>query len=182
MATTLRPLPTSDSQDPVAAPKAPKWAGAVSGVLAGGAALAAGEVAGALGAPKPGPVIAVTNRVIDLAPGWFVDFGKAVFGLNDKIALIIGTVILSVIFAAILGVVSLKRPAVGAIGIAGFGVLGWAAIGVDAQGGWGFGLVVAAVAVFAGVATLGLLLARINHSIHTGTTCLLYTSDAPTIA
>ncbi|MFW2380133.1 MAG: molybdopterin-dependent oxidoreductase [Acidimicrobiales bacterium] len=148
--------------DPVESSR-PWWAGALAGVVAGGFALAVGELVGALAAPKPGPVIAVSNRVIDNAPVWFIDFGKSLFGLSDKSALIVGTVILSLIFAAILGVLSLKRPAIGFAGITAFGAVGFFALGVDAQGGWGYALIVSILAVAAGVSVLAMLLTRVPH-------------------
>ncbi len=152
-------------------PVGPRWAGALAGIIAGGAALAAGEVAGALAAPRPGPVIAVSNRVIDEAPPWFVDFGKAVFGLADKPALIAGTIVISIVFAAVLGIVSLRHRLVGVGGIVGFGLVGLVAMGVDAQGGWGYAIFVSTIAVSAGIGTLLLMIARVpaeRPQVHTG--------------
>ncbi len=127
---------------------------ALTGVLAGAAALAAGELIAAFAAPRPGPVIAVANRVIDYAPGWFVDFGKAVFGLSDKPALVIGTVLISLVIAAGLGVASRRNPFIGVIGIVGFGLLGLLAIAGDSQGGLGVAIPVSLAAVIAGVGVL----------------------------
>ncbi len=138
----------------------PRWTGALAGMAAGGAALAAGEVAGAVAAPKPGPVIAVSNRVIDHAPAWFVNFGKDVFGLADKPALIAGTILFSIAFATVLGVLSLRRFAIGASGIVAFGLIGMAAMGVDAQGGWGYAVLVSLLATTTGIAVLALMIAR----------------------
>ncbi|MGF1597644.1 MAG: molybdopterin-dependent oxidoreductase [Acidimicrobiales bacterium] len=131
---------------------------AVSGLVAAAAALSAGELAGAIAAPRPGPVIAVANRVIDLAPNWFVDFGKSVFGLSDKPALVLGTVIIALAVGAGLGIASRRDPRPGITGIAAFGLIGLLAIGTDAQGGWVIALVASAVAVAAGVLTLIALL------------------------
>jgi DMSO/TMAO reductase YedYZ molybdopterin-dependent catalytic subunit len=160
--------PTHPAQTPAeiteAIPDRPKWAGALAGMIAGGSALATGELAGAFAAPKPGPVIAVSNRVIDNAPVWLIDFGKAIFGLADKPALIVGTVILSLALAAILGMISLNRLAIGVVGISTFGVIGFVALGVDAQGGWGYGLIVSMLAVLAGVSVLGVLLSRVPNN------------------
>ncbi|MEM9134512.1 MAG: molybdopterin-dependent oxidoreductase [Actinomycetota bacterium] len=127
---------------------------ALVGVLAGAAALAAGELSAAFAAPRPGPVIAVANRVIDLAPGWFVDFGKAVFGLSDKTALVIGTVIISLLIAAGLGIASRRNPMPGVAGIAAFGFIGLVAIITDSQGGVAVGIPVSLIAVVAGVGVL----------------------------
>ncbi len=132
---------------------------AVAGLLAAGSALAAGELAGSLAAPVPGPVIGVANRVIDLAPQWFVEFGKSVFGLADKPALVLGTIIVSLVFGTALGVASRRRAAIGMGGIAAFGLVGLIAIGTDAQGSWIAAIVVSTVAVAAGIGALRLLIA-----------------------
>ena len=153
-------LGTSSRSEAASDPRPGLVVSALAGALAGGVALAAGELAGAFTAPGPGPVVAVANRVIDLAPVWFVNFGKAVFGLADKPALVIGTLILSFLFATALGVASRANRLPGVLGIAAFGLLGWLAIGTDAQGTWLSATVVALVAVLAGVVTLLVLLAR----------------------
>ncbi|MEL7158652.1 MAG: hypothetical protein AAFN30_18930, partial [Actinomycetota bacterium] len=133
---------------------------ALVGLLAGAAALSIGELAAALAAPRPGPVIAVANRVIDEAPAWFVDFGKDVFGLADKPALVLGTIIISLLIAAGLGVASRRSLLPGVVGIAVFGLVGLWAIAVDSQGGFGIGLAVSLAAVAAGVLTLSVLRVR----------------------
>lgn len=133
---------------------------AIAGILAGAVALGIGELVGAFTSPKPGPVVAVANRVIDNAPGWFVEFGKSVFGLSDKVALIVGTVILSLLFGALLGLASRRSLRFGIVGLVGFGILGALAIGSDAQGTWITGLVVSGIAALAGIITLSLLLTK----------------------
>lgn len=130
---------------------------AVAGAVAAGAALAAGELVASFDAPLPGPVYAVANRVVDKAPGWFVSFGKNVFGLADKPALVAGTTLLAVAIGAGLGLASRRSPRPARAGIAAFGLLGVVAVAADARGGWLGALVVNAVAVGVGWAALGLL-------------------------
>ena len=96
--------------EPTDAPQVGVVQGGLVGALAAAAALSIGELAAALAAPRPGPVVAVANRVIDEAPTWFVDFGKAVFGLADKPALVLGTIIISVLIAIGLGIASRRSP------------------------------------------------------------------------
>jgi DMSO/TMAO reductase YedYZ molybdopterin-dependent catalytic subunit len=132
----------------------------VSGFLAAAAALSVGELVAALAAPQPGPVYAVANRVIDLAPIWFVRFGKNLFGLSDKPALVLGTIIISLLAGVGLGLASHRRARPGIIGIALFGLIGLAAIGSDAQGSWLWAIVNCLVAVAAGVSALVALRAR----------------------
>ncbi len=130
---------------------------ALAGVVAAGAALGAGELVASMAAPRPGPVIGVANRVIDYAPSWFVDFGKAVFGLADKPALIIGTVLISLTLGAVFGLVARRSMMVAAGGFVAFGVIGFLSVGSDAQSGWIAGFVFAAVAAGVGVIVLRML-------------------------
>ncbi|MFV0260583.1 MAG: molybdopterin-binding protein, partial [Acidimicrobiales bacterium] len=142
----------SDPQPRTSPPPVGTLPAVVSGALAGGAALAAGELAAAFAAPRPGPVVAVANRVIDYAPVWLVDLGKSLFGTSDVTALVIGTVILSLLIGAVLGGLSRRSPRPVLAGMAGFGLVGLAAVGTDSQGGWAYGLLVSAVAVGCGSA------------------------------
>ncbi len=140
----------------------PTSSAALAGVVAGAVALGVGEFAASLAAPLPGPVTGVANRVVDEAPTWFVNFGKDLFGLADKPALVLGTIIVSLVIASALGVFSLGRRFVGRAGFGAFGVLGALAIGVDAQGGWLGAIVVSLLAVVAGIGALELLLGRLD--------------------
>ncbi len=139
-----------------------KLLAALAGVLAGASALAAGELVASFAAPNPGPVVGVANRVIDNAPNWFVEFGKSVFGLADKPALVLGTIIISLLLAAGFGIASLRRPIVGIVGFLAFGFLGMLSIGTDAQGGWGMAVFTSLVAAGAGIAVLLFLLATLT--------------------
>ncbi|MFV0524705.1 MAG: molybdopterin-dependent oxidoreductase [Acidimicrobiales bacterium] len=150
----------------------------VSGVLAGGAALGAGELAAAFAAPRPGPVVAVANQVIDWAPTWLVDLGKSLFGTSDVTALVIGTVILSLVSAAVLGARSRRSPWPTLAGIAGFGLVGLAAMGTDSQGGWAYGLVVTAVAVITGSAVFAWLRSRATRTSTSPSTTITPTGAA----
>lgn len=131
-----------------------RWPGAVAGIVAAGAALAAGELVGAFFSPSPGPVIGVANRVIEHAPTWFVEFGKNVFGLADKPALILGTVILSLLLGAAFGVASRHNRRPGVFGIAVFGLAGLLAVASDPQGSIVAALIVSLTAVAVGVGVL----------------------------
>lgn len=131
---------------------------ALAGLLGGAVALATGELVAGLLAPTPSLVTAVASRVIDGSPQWLTELGKSLFGTNQKTALIIGTVLLAGVFAAVLGVASRKRPAVGAVGITAFGFIGMLAIGADAQGSIGAGAIIAIAAVVAGITVLSALL------------------------
>ncbi len=131
---------------------------AVAGLVAAAAALGAGEFIGSFFAPSPGPVIGVANRVIDNAPTWFVEFGKSIFGLADKPALILGTIIISLVLGIAFGVVSRLNRLIGAAGIVAFGLVGLLAIAVDPQGSAAAAIVVSLAAVAVGVGVLFRLL------------------------
>jgi DMSO/TMAO reductase YedYZ molybdopterin-dependent catalytic subunit len=89
--------------------------------------------------------------VVDRAPGWLVEFGKSVFGLGDKPALVAGTVVLALLFGIGFGLAAARRPSIGVAGFAGFGLLGLAAITADAQGSFGAGLFISLVATSVGI-------------------------------
>jgi DMSO/TMAO reductase YedYZ molybdopterin-dependent catalytic subunit len=102
-------------------------AAALAGLVAAALALGVGElVAGA--DPRLGsPVEAVAGEVIDRAPRPVERFAIETFGTNDKLALVVGTLVLSALLGALLGVLSRRRPAVGTVGMAAFALLGAAA-------------------------------------------------------
>ena len=132
-------------------------AAAVAGLLAASVALAVTEFAAGVSNGRS-LVVAVGDWVIDHTPRALVDFGKRNFGTNDKTALVFGIVILSLLFGALLGVVSRRVLAAGAIGIAAFGVTGMLAAFADTQPSAGSAVFSAACGVAAGIATLWLLL------------------------
>ncbi len=154
---TARPEPWSLSSGPGSI-----VAAAVAGIVATGAALASGELIAAFWSPNPSPVIAVANRVVDEAPAWFVEFGKSIFGLADKPALVAGTVVFSGLFGALLGVVGRRRMALAVAGFVAFGLLGLVAIAADAQGSAAAGIVMASLAVAVGVGVLWTLLSMVR--------------------
>jgi len=97
------------------------------GLLAGAAALAAGELVGGLRARWQGPVVAVAEATIDAVPRSVKDFAIETFGENDKIALVIGTLVFSAMFAVLLGLVARRSLVAASAGFAVFGAVGvWA--------------------------------------------------------
>jgi DMSO/TMAO reductase YedYZ molybdopterin-dependent catalytic subunit len=108
---------------------------ALAGVLAAGVALGVAELVAGLIGPQASPVVAVGDKVITLTPEPVKAFAIATFGENDKIALVVGTLVLIALYAAVLGVLALGRRAVGVAGIALFGVVGAAAAVTGPAGG-----------------------------------------------
>ncbi|WP_435971754.1 sulfite oxidase [Streptomyces sp. Qhu_M48] len=98
--------------------------GASAGLLAGFTALAVAELAAALVRPAAGPVTVVGGAVIDRTPAPVKDFAIRTFGEDDKFVLQLGILVLLGLFAACLGVLSLRHRRAGAAGVLLFGILG----------------------------------------------------------
>ncbi len=90
------------------------WA-AASGISAALVVLALAELLALLVAPLSSPVLAVGSLVIDLVPGWFKDLVIALFGTNDKIALLVGLVLLILVLAVLVGLLEWRRAPWGSV-------------------------------------------------------------------
>lgn len=87
--------------------------------------LGVAEIVAGLSPELQSPVISVGDRVVDLVPGAVKDIAIQLFGTNDKIALLVGIAVTLLIYAALVGVVALrKRFVVGLCGVALFAVVG----------------------------------------------------------
>ncbi|MFB7653168.1 MULTISPECIES: molybdopterin-dependent oxidoreductase [unclassified Streptomyces] len=110
---------------------APAWTrlglGALSGLLAGGAALAVAELVAVAVRPQAGPVVAVGGAAIDRTPAAVKDWAIRSFGTNDKLVLQLGILAVLTLFALALGVLALRHRRTGAAGVLVFGVVGAAA-------------------------------------------------------
>lgn len=98
-----------------------------SGLLAGAAALATGELVSGFAADWQSPVVSVAEAVIDAVPRSVKEYAIETFGKNDKVALVVGILVLSTLFSLVLGLLGRHRavvPAVGFFVFAGIGV--WA--------------------------------------------------------
>lgn len=84
----------------------------------------AGELVGAIVAPTSSPFAVVGAALIDSAPPWAKDAAIALFGTNDKIALIVGIGLVVLVLAALAGWLELRRPPWGRVVIAAFGAVG----------------------------------------------------------
>ena len=133
---------TTTEQSPAAAtgPDAPRRRGrrplaAAAGLLSAGVALGAGELVAGLIGPQSSPVVAVGDTVITLVPEPVKAFAIATFGESDKIALVVGTLVVIALYAAVLGVLALRRRTAGVVGITLFGVVGAAAAATGPAGG-----------------------------------------------
>ncbi len=131
---------------------------ALAGLVAAGVALAVGELVTGLAGSGPTLVTAVGTEFIDRYAASLKDIAVAIFGTNDKAALIVGIVVVSLLLGALLGRAAARRPWVGVLGIAAFGAVGLFAYLGDPQGSTTTGITASTLAVVAGAATLLVLL------------------------
>ena len=160
------PAPPAESTGGPPATVGPRaWQAAAAGLVAAAVALGAGElVAGLLRAPSP--VIAVGDRVIDLVPGPVKDAAIALFGTNDKIALLAGILVLTAVLGVALGLAAVRRFPVGAAGLALFGAVGVAAALQDAQASPLEAVLPSLAAAAAGIAALALAVRAARLTAH----------------
>ncbi len=106
-------------------PPGVRWpAGAAIGVLSGAVAIGAATLlAGLIGAGSS-PILAVGAAAVDAAPEWLKRFAIDTFGTDDKTALLVGVGMVLTMAAIVLGIVSLRRPVAGMIGLIILGTIG----------------------------------------------------------
>jgi DMSO/TMAO reductase YedYZ molybdopterin-dependent catalytic subunit len=102
----------------------PRWHAALAGIAAAASALAIGEFVAVLSSPEAAPLVAVGEVVIDHVPGWVKDFAVSVFGTHDKDALQIGTIVLLLALAAVVGILGARRLWYGLAGVGVFALVG----------------------------------------------------------
>jgi DMSO/TMAO reductase YedYZ molybdopterin-dependent catalytic subunit len=96
----------------------------LAGVAAAAVALAVAELVTVATGSESGPLVAVGGVVVDNSPEPVTEFGIEVFGTNDKNALLVGTIVLLVGFAAGLGALAVRWRWVGLAGLVGFAAIG----------------------------------------------------------
>jgi DMSO/TMAO reductase YedYZ molybdopterin-dependent catalytic subunit len=109
-------------------PRAPHtFAGAVAGVLAAAVAVGVAQLAAGLTVPQSSPVLAVGQAAIDLTPPPVKDFAISAFGTNDKTVLLGGILVVLALYAAVVGILAVRRLAFGMWGLVLFAFIGLAA-------------------------------------------------------
>ncbi|NEB74324.1 molybdopterin-dependent oxidoreductase [Streptomyces sp. SID14478] len=98
--------------------------GALSGLLAGYAAIAVAECVSAAVRPESGPVIAVGGAAIDRTPPAVKDWAIRHFGTNDKLILQLGILAVLTVLALVLGMLATRWRRIGSLGVLAFGVVG----------------------------------------------------------
>jgi DMSO/TMAO reductase YedYZ molybdopterin-dependent catalytic subunit len=98
--------------------------GALVGVLAGGAGLAAGELGSVITGEAASPAVAVGQWAISLTPTWLEQFAIRNFGSNDKRMLLIGVYVVLILASASTGVIARTWLATASWLAGGFGLVG----------------------------------------------------------
>lgn len=100
---------------------------AVSGLLAVGTALAAGELVAAASGRESSPYFAVGSTLVDHMPADIREWAIETFGTSDKTALFVGMGAAIAVLAACVGPLERRRAPAGAVVIAVFALVGMAA-------------------------------------------------------
>jgi DMSO/TMAO reductase YedYZ molybdopterin-dependent catalytic subunit len=98
--------------------------GAAMGVAAAAVAVGVGELVALVTGPSSAPLVAVGAVVVDVAPDPVTEFGIAVFGVHNRLALQVGTLVLLAGAAAALGAAAVRRPWVWLSGLVLFALTG----------------------------------------------------------
>lgn len=129
----------------------------MSGAVAAGVALAVSEFVSGVVMSAPSLVESIGNWVVDNVPPAVKDWAIATFGANDKLALLVGITLVTMLIGAAVGVVARRRFTVAVFAFAGFGVLAVLAASREPDISLAAAAVPAIVAVIAGLAAMRLL-------------------------
>ncbi|GIG57589.1 oxidoreductase [Longispora fulva] len=100
----------------------------LTGLVSAAGALAVAELVAAWLNPTSSPVLAVGAAIIDATPRWLKEFAVQTFGTADKAVLLTVIYLSLAAYAGALGVLAVRRPSLGLVGVALFGVVGVAAV------------------------------------------------------
>ena len=132
---------------------------AIGGATAGAAALGASELLAGLLPGATSLVAAVGQVIVDNQPPGAKDFVVGLFGTNDKLALEVFIVLLSLVLGAVLGIIATRRYNVAALGLGAFGLAGFLAALGDPEASPAIVALTVAVAIGVGLWVLGWLVA-----------------------
>ncbi|MER5811222.1 molybdopterin-dependent oxidoreductase [Streptomyces sp. NPDC002033] len=99
-------------------------AGALSGLVAAFAGLAAAELAAVAVRPEAAPLTAIGAAVVDRTPVAVKEWAIRTFGTSDKLALTLGITLVLALLAAGTGLLAVRRPGAGAALAGAVGVVG----------------------------------------------------------
>ncbi len=139
----------------------------VAGALAAALALAVGELIAGLSSVSVSLTEAVGGLAIDYVPPPVKDFAIAVFGIYDKLALIIGMVVVTVVLGALVGMGAARRFDIAYWVFGLFGLLGAFSLSREPGVGWVTALVSAALAAGAALFVLRIIYRSIGEAPET---------------
>ncbi len=125
--------------------------------MAAALALAAGELIAGVSPASVSLTEAVGGLAIDYVPPPVKDFAIAVFGIYDKLALIIGMVVVTVVLGALVGKRAARRWSVAVWVFGLFGLLGAFSLQREPDIGWPSSIIYAAVAAAVALVALRVL-------------------------
>ncbi len=117
-------LPVPDPVAPADRRRQPWPLAALAGLLAAAVALGVAELVAGLVGPRSSPVIAVGDAAIALVPESVKAFAIRTFGEDDKVALVVGTLLVVAAYAVLVGLVGLRNRRLGVLGVLLFGAVG----------------------------------------------------------
>jgi DMSO/TMAO reductase YedYZ molybdopterin-dependent catalytic subunit len=97
---------------------------AIAGILAGAVAVGIGQLVGGITGPDGAPVVAVGELSIDHTPPAVKNFAITAFGSHDKLVLLSGIGAVLTVFAALVGILALRKLWYGLAGLGAFAVIG----------------------------------------------------------
>ncbi|MDE0189096.1 MAG: molybdopterin-dependent oxidoreductase [bacterium] len=128
-----------------------------AGAVAAALALAVGELIAGVSPASVSLTEAVGGLAIDYVPPPVKDFAIAVFGIYDKLALIIGMVVVTVVLGALVGKRAARRWSVAVWVFGLFGLLGAFSLQREPDIGWPSSIIYAAVAAAVALVALRVL-------------------------
>jgi DMSO/TMAO reductase YedYZ molybdopterin-dependent catalytic subunit len=108
---------------PSAEPVTPRWARALTGVVAAATGLGAAELAAVVTGQDSAPVVAVGGAAIDATPPWLKNLAIGWFGSADKSVLLLGIVVVLLLLAAGVGLLAYRRLRVAQYAVAALGAV-----------------------------------------------------------
>ena len=151
---------------------------ALAGIVSAAVLLAISELLAVLVGSISSPILAVGSFVIDIFPPWAKDLVIALFGVNDKLVLLLSLGVAVVIAAGIGGILQLWRAPLGVLVVAIAGALSTAAIVTRAGASLVDGIPTLVGTVFAGY-VMHSAIARLRVWRSTGDASALALERAP---
>ena len=104
-----------------------RWWGAACGLVAAAAAMGIGQLFAGFTVPAASSVVAVGGAAVDRTPLAVKDWATSTFGTSDKTVLLTGVLVVVFLYSILVGVLAMRRLALGFLGLAVFAGIGLAA-------------------------------------------------------